>query len=75
MCYVLFHVIVTNAVSVTILQAYISLLRHIRIGVFLRRIIALDLCDAAVACQQFRKKSRKRPRRNMFEPVPSPEQT
>ena len=54
-------------VPVTILQAYIYLSRHIRKGVLIRRNIASDLCDTAVGCQQFRKKSRKRQRRIMFE--------
>ena len=50
-----------------ILQAYIYLWRHIREGVLLRRNIAPDLHDTAVGCLQFRKKSRKRRRRIMFE--------
>ena len=54
-------------VPVTILQAYIILSRHIRKGVLIRQNIASDLCDTAVGCQQFRKKSKKRQRRIMFE--------
>ena len=66
MYHVLFYVIITNEVPVTILQACISLLRHIRKGVLIRRNIASDLCYTAVGCQQFRKESRKRPKRIMF---------
>ena len=66
MYHVLFHAIITNVVPVTILQAYISLPRHIGKGVLIRRINASDLCGTAVGCQQFRKESRKRPRRIMF---------
>ena len=51
----------------TILQAYIYLSRLIRKGVLIRRNIASDLCDTAVGCQQFRKKSIKRQGRIMFE--------
>ena len=54
-------------VTVTILQAYIYLPRHIRKGVLIRRNIASDLSDTAVGCQQFRKKLRKRQRRIKFE--------
>ena len=54
-------------VPVTILQAHIYLSRHIRKGVLIRRNIASDLRDTAVGGQQFRKKSRKRQRRIMFE--------
>ena len=61
------HVIITNEVPVTILQAYIFLSRHIRKGVLIRRNIVSDLCDAAVGYQQFHKESRKRQKRIMFE--------
>ena len=51
-----------------ILLAYMSLPRHIRKGVLIRRNIASDLCGtAAVSCQQFRKESKERQRRIMFE--------
>ena len=53
MNHVLFYVIVTNEVPVTILQAYIFLSRHIRKSVLIRRNIASELCDTAVGCQQF----------------------
>ena len=42
-----------------------SLPRHIRKGVSVRRNIASDLCTA-VGCQQFRKESKKHQRRVMF---------
>ena len=48
-----------NKVPATILQAYMSILRHIREGVLIRRNIASDLCTA-VGCQQFHKELRKR---------------
>ena len=64
--YVLFHVIITNEAPATILQAYISLPRHIRKGMLIRRIIASHLCTA-VGYQQFRKAWRKYQRRIMFE--------
>ena len=67
MSHVLFYVIITNEVPVTILQAYISLSRHIRKSVLIRRNIASDLHDTAVGCQQLRKESRKRPKRTKFE--------
>ena len=63
----LFYVIITNEVPVTILQAYLSLSRHIRKGVLIRQNIAPDLYGTAVGCQQFRKESRKRQR--MFERI------
>ena len=66
MYHVLFNVIITNEVPVAILQAYVSLSRHIRKDVLIRQNIASDLCDTAVGCQQFRKESRKRPKRIMF---------
>ena len=50
-----------------ILQAYIYLWLHIRKGVLLRQNIASDLCDTAVGCLKFRKKSRKRQRKIMLE--------
>ena len=50
-----------------ILLAYISLPRHIRKDVLIRRNIASDLCGTAVSCQQFRKESKERQRRIMFE--------
>ena len=56
---------ITNEVPITILQAYLSLPRHIRKGIMLM-IITSDLCTAA-GCQQFRKESRKLQRRIMFE--------
>ena len=59
----MFRVIITNEVSVTVLQAYMSLPRHIRQGVVIRQIIAPGLCNTEVDCQQFRKESRKRQRR------------
>ena len=64
--HVLFHARITNEVQVTFLPAYISLPRHIRKGKLERRIVAADL-RTAVGCQQFRKASRKRQRRIMFE--------
>ena len=60
------YLIITNEVRVTILQAYISLQRHIGQCMLKRRIIASDLCTAG-GCQQFRKESRKRQRKIMFE--------
>ena len=66
MYHALFYVIITNEVPETILQAYISLSGHICKGVQIRRNIGSDLCDTAVGCQQFRKESKKRPKRNMF---------
>ena len=54
----MFYVIITNEVPPTILQAYMSLPRHIRKGVLIRRNIASHLFTA-VGCQQFRKESRK----------------
>ena len=69
MNHVLFDVIITNEVPVRILQAYISLSRHIRKGVLIRRTIASDLCDTVVGSQQFRKESKKRPKRIMFESI------
>ena len=67
MYHVSFHVIITNEVPITILLAYVSLSRHIRKGMLIRRNIASDLCDTAVGCQQFRKESRKRQGRIIFE--------
>ena len=67
MYHVLFHVINTNEVPVTIQQAYMSLSLHIRKGELVRRNIALDLCGTAVGCQQFRKVFRKRQKRIMLE--------
>ena len=64
--HVLFHVIITNKVPVTILQAFTALPRHIRKGSLIRPIIASHLCTA-VGCQQFRKESRKCQRKIMFE--------
>ena len=49
--HVLFHVIITNEVQARILQAYISLPRHICKSELIKRIIALDLCDTAVGCR------------------------
>ena len=43
-----------------------SLQRHMRKGVLMRRNIASDLCTA-VGCQQFFKESKERQRRIMFE--------
>ena len=42
--HVLFQVIITNEVPVSILHAYIPIPRHIRKGVFIRRVIASHLC-------------------------------
>ena len=42
----MFQVIITNEVPVTILQAYISLPRHIQKGLLIRQIIASYLCPA-----------------------------
>ena len=47
----------------TILQACLSLPRHIRKGVLIRQNNAPDLCVTAVGCQQFCKEWRKRQRR------------
>ena len=44
--HVLFHVIITKEVPVTILQAYRSFPRHIRKGVLIRQSIASDLSTA-----------------------------
>ena len=52
-------------VPVTILQD-ISLPRHVCKNELIRRNIASDLCTA-VGCQQFRKESRKRQKKIMFE--------
>ena len=60
------QVIITNEVPVTILQACMSLLRHIRKWVLLRQNIASHLFSA-VGCQQFRKDLRKHQRRIVFE--------
>ena len=54
----LFYVMITNEVPVTILQAFFSFPRHIREGMLIRRIITSDLCTA-VGCQQFCNESRK----------------
>ena len=62
----LFHVIITNEVPVTILQTYMPLSRYIRKGVLIERNIGSDLCTT-LGCQQFCKESRKRLRRIMFE--------
>ena len=64
--HVLFHVVITNEVPVTILQAYMSLPRHILKGVLINTDIASELCTA-VGGQQFRKISRKCQRRIMLE--------
>ena len=42
--YVLFYVIITNKVPVTVMQAYMSLPRYIRKGMLIRWIITSDLC-------------------------------
>ena len=55
--HVLLQAIITNEVPVTILQAYISLPRHIRKGALIRRFLASHICTA-VDCQEFRKASR-----------------
>ena len=47
MYHVLFYVIIPNEVPVAILQAYISVSRHISKSVLIRRNIASDLCDTA----------------------------
>ena len=54
----LFQVIITNEVPITILSAYIPTLQHIRKGVLIRRIIVSHLCTAVVA-QQFHEESKK----------------
>ena len=59
MYHVLFHVIITNEVPVTILQAYISISRRIRKGVLIRRNIASDICDTAVKVASNFEKNRK----------------
>ena len=67
--HILFQVIITSKVPVptTILKAYISLSRQVRKDMSIKRwIISSHLCTA-VACQQFRKESRKFHARIMFE--------
>ena len=54
----LFQVIITNEVPVTILSAYIPIPQRIRKGVLIRRIIVSHLCTA-VGGQQFREESKK----------------
>ena len=49
---------ITNEVSVAILQSYMSLPQHIRKAPLIRRIITPRLCTA-IGSQQFRKESRK----------------
>ena len=66
---VLLHVIITNEVPATILQAYISISRHIRKGVLISRNVSSDLYETEVGCQQFCKESRKHQRRIMFERI------
>ena len=64
----MFHVIITNKVQVTILQAYMSLRRHIRKRELMRRNKPImSHLFTAVGCQQFRKETRKHLRRIMFE--------
>ena len=63
--HVLFHVIITNDVPETTLQAYMSLPRHIRRGVLIRRNIAQIYVQQLVASNC--KESRKCQRRIMFE--------
>ena len=64
--HVLFHVMITDEVPVTLLQAYLSLPQHTRKGMLIRWINTSDLCTA-VGCQQFCKESRKLQRRTMLE--------
>ena len=54
-----------QSIGITILYAYISIPRHIRKGVLIRRIIASHLCTG-VGDQQFCKKLRKLQNRFMF---------
>ena len=61
-----FHVMISNEVPTTIPQAYMSLPRHIRKGVLIKRNVPSDLCIAE-GCQQFCKESRKLQRIIMFE--------
>ena len=56
---------ITNEVPLTKLQAHISLPRHIRKGVTIKRVIASDLGTAA-GCQQLCKKDRECQRTIMF---------
>ena len=53
---------ITNEILVSILQAYMSLSQHIRIGIVVRRNIASDL-NTAAGWQQFCKKTGKRLRK------------
>ena len=57
----------TNEVPITILQACMSLPRHIRKGVLIGQNIASHLCwqQLVATCRQFRKDSRKRQRKIM----------
>ena len=57
---------ITNAVPVTILLAYIPIPRHIRNSVLIRRIIASHLCTV-VGGQRFCKESKKLQTRIIFE--------
>ena len=64
----MFRVIITNKVQVTILQAYMSLRRHIRKRELIRRNRPImSHLFTPVGCQQFRQETRKRRRRIMFE--------
>ena len=63
----LFHVIITNELPLTILQAYVSLPRHIRKGMLLKWI--LRQMTTEVGSQRFRKASKKRQGRIMFERI------
>ena len=56
--HVLFHVMITNEVPVTILQAYFFLPLHIRKDMLIRWSITSDL-RTAVGCQLFCKESKK----------------
>ena len=62
----LIYFIIIDEALLAILLAYISLARHIRRGAQIGRFFESGLCTA-VNCQQFRKESRKRQRRIMFE--------
>ena len=62
----MFQVIITNKVPVTIPKACISISRHIRKGMLIKRTIESQFCTA-VGGQQFCKKSRKLKTKIIFE--------
>ena len=62
----LFHVMITDEVPVTILQAYFSLPRHIRKGRLIDRLLHQFSVKRLVA-SNFAKESRKLKRKIMFE--------